>query len=146
MIRKGKIEDLPELLELIIELAVYEKAESEVSNTVERMKVDGFGDNPVYGFIVAEEEGKIVGASIYYFRYSTWKGKRIYLEDLIVNEDWRGKGLGKQLFEQTMAIGKESNCTGMMWQVLDWNESAINFYKKYNTEFDEEWVNCHLQF
>jgi len=146
MIRKGKIEDLPELLDLIIELAVYEKAENEVSNTIERMKEDGFGNNPVYGFLVAEEGGKVVGASIYYYRYSTWKGKRIYLEDLIVNENWRGKGIGRKLFEQTIAIGKESNCTGMMWQVLDWNKSAINFYKKYHTEFDEEWINCHLQF
>lgn len=145
-IRKGVPEDLPALLELIRELAIYENAEEEVVNTVEMMKEDGFGRNPVYGFIVAEEENKIVGASIYYYRYSTWKGRRLYLEDLIVNEPKRGSGIGKKLFEETIEIGKKTNCTGMMWQVLDWNEPAINFYKKYDTHFDEEWINCNIDF
>ena len=145
-IRKGEKRDLEKLLELIVELAVYENAPEEVTNTIQMMEKDGFGDNPVYGFIVAEEDSKIIGASIYYYRYSTWKGKRLYLEDLIVTEEKRGQGAGKLLFEETIQIGKDTGCTGMMWQVLDWNEPAINFYKKYQTNFDGEWINCNLHF
>lgn len=147
-IRKGKEEDLPQVLDLIVELAIYEKAAHEVKNTVDLMQRDGFGPNPVFGFFVAEDlsKNKIVGLSLYYYRYSTWKGKRLYLEDLIVSESQRGNGTGKRLMDQTIAFGKESGCTGMMWQALDWNEPALNFYKKYNARFDEEWVNCHLDF
>lgn len=147
IIRQGKKEDLPAALGLIRELAIYEKAEHEVDNTVEMMEIDGFGPNPVFGFIVAEEDnGEIVGMSMYYYRYSTWKGKRMYLEDLIVKETKRGSGVGKLLFERTIEIGKETGCTGMMWQVLDWNEPAINFYKKYNTRMEDNWINCNLDF
>jgi GNAT superfamily N-acetyltransferase len=144
-LRKGEIHDLPRVLELIKELALYENAFDQVSNTVEMMKEDGFGLNPSYGFIVAEVGDKIMGLSLYYFRYSTWKGRRLYLEDIIVSERERGRGLGKLLFDRTMKISLEENCTGMMWQVLDWNKPAINFYKKYNAKFDNEWVNCHLE-
>ena len=129
-IRKGIKEDLPEVLELIKELADYEKALDQVANTVERMEHDGFGEHPVYGFLIAEENQSIIGTSIYYYRYSTWKGKRLYLEDLVVTESRRGSGAGKLLFEQTLEIARETGCSGMMWQVLDWNEPAINFYKK----------------
>lgn len=145
-IRKGKKADIPAVLELVKELAVYEKSLDQVANTVERMEEDAFGDSPVFDFIVAEKAGEIVGTSIYYYRFSTWKGKRMYLEDLIVTESHRGEGIGKLLFEETIKIGKETQCTGMMWQVLDWNEPAINFYKKYQTDFENEWVNCHLDF
>lgn len=145
-IRQGKKEDLPAALELIRELAIYEKAEEQVVNTVEMMEKDGFGSQPVFGFIVAEEAGEIIGMSMYYYRYSTWKGKRMYLEDLIVREAKRGSGVGKLLFERTIEIGKETECTGMMWQVLDWNEPAINFYKKYNTNMEGDWINCNLDF
>lgn len=145
-IRKGEKKDLAAVLGLIKELAVYEKALDQVANTVERMEADGFGEHPVYGFIVAEEDGNVIGTSIYYYRYSTWKGKRLYLEDLVVTESRRGDGAGKLLFEETLNIAKKTNCTGMMWQVLDWNEPAINFYKKYNTNFDEEWINCNIDF
>jgi GNAT superfamily N-acetyltransferase len=109
------------------------------------MEEDGFGNNPIFGFFVAEQNNKIVGLSLYYYRYSTWKGKRLYLEDIIVTEKERGNGLGKLLFERTMQFSLEENCTGMMWQVLDWNEPAINFYKKYNSKFDGEWLNAHLE-
>ena len=145
-LRKGEKKDLQVVLSLVKELAVYEKAFDQVVNTVERMEEDGFGDQPVYGFIVAEEDGSIIGTSIYYYRYSTWKGKRLYLEDLVVTESRRGDGAGKLLFEETLKIAQETNCSGMMWQVLDWNEPAINFYKKYNTSFDEEWINCNIDF
>lgn len=145
-LRKGRKEDLPKLLELIKELAIYEKAEDEVVNTVEKMEQDGFGENPIYSFILAEDPSGIIGASIYYYRYSTWKGKRLYLEDLIVTEAKRGVGAGKLLFEETIRIGKQTQCSGMMWQVLDWNEPAINFYKKYQANFEDDWINCSINF
>ena len=146
IIRKGTKEDLPRALELIRELAVYEKAPDEVTNTLEMMENDGFGEHPVFGYIVAEEAGIIHGMSMYYWRYSTWKGKRIYLEDLIVTEAKRGSGIGKLLFDKTIAIGKAAGATGMMWQVLDWNEPAINFYKKYQAHIEDGWLNCNLNF
>ncbi|MEQ8470734.1 MAG: GNAT family N-acetyltransferase [Marinoscillum sp.] len=145
-VRQGTREDLPKALELIKELALFEKAPEQVTNTLEMMEKDGFGPAPIFGFILAEENGTIHGMSIYYWRYSTWKGKRIYLEDLIVTESKRGLGIGKLLFDQTIAIGKEQGATGMMWQVLDWNEPAINFYKKYNATIEDEWLNCSLNF
>lgn len=144
-VRKGTKADLPRTLELIKELAEYEKAPLEVSNTLAMMEEDGFGQNPIFGFFVAENARGIVGISVYYYRYSTWKGKRLYLEDIIVTESERGSGLGKLLFDRTMQQCLNDGCTGMMWQVLDWNEPAINFYKKYNAKMDYEWVNCHLE-
>jgi GNAT superfamily N-acetyltransferase len=145
IVRTGKKKDLPQALELIRELAEYERALSEVTNTVAMMEEDGFGKQPIFGFFVAEEMQQMVGLSLYYFRYSTWKGKRLYLEDIIVTKSHRGKGIGKQLFEATMQKALEENCTGMMWQVLDWNQPSIEFYKRYNTRFDQEWINCHLE-
>ncbi len=145
-IRKGTKNDLPSAFELIKELALFEKAPDEVSNTLELMEKDGFGEQPIYWYIVAEEDGVIIGMSMYYFRYSTWKGKRLYLEDLIVTEDRRGTGVGKMLFERTIEIARETSCTGMMWQVLDWNEPAINFYREYGAKLDSGWLNCSLNF
>ena len=144
-IRKGIEGDLPRTLELVKELAAYERALGEVSNTVQAMKEDGFGKNPIFGFFVAEVDQEIVGVSLYYYRYSTWKGKRLYLEDIIVTDRMRGQGIGKLLFEATLHYSLKQNCTGMMWQVLDWNEPAINFYKKYSAKMDGEWVNCTLE-
>ncbi len=144
-VRKGKREDLPRVLELIKELAEFERAAHEVSNTVSKMEEDGFGANPVYGFFVAEDEGLIQGLSLYYYRYSTWKGKRLYLEDIVVTESQRGKGIGKMLFDTTMKLALDEGCTGMMWQVLEWNTPAIDFYKKYNAHMDGEWINCNLE-
>lgn len=145
IIREGLREDLPRVLELVKELAEYEKAPHEVINTVAMMEHDGFGPQPVYGFFVAENERGIVGLSLYYWRYSTWKGKRLYLEDIIVTERERGNGIGKLLFDRTMKHALDENCSGMMWQVLDWNEPAINFYKKYGASLAQEWVNCNLE-
>lgn len=144
-IREGRREDLPRVLELIRELAEYERAPHEVTNTLDQLQEDGFGPHPVYGFFVAERAGIVIGLSLYYWRYSTWKGKRLYLEDIIVTASERGRGAGQQLFNRTMQKAIEENCTGMMWQVLDWNEPAIRFYKKFGAKLDGEWVNCHLE-
>lgn len=144
-IRNGKKEDLPRTLELIKELAEFERAPHEVINTVERMEIDGFGPQPIFGFFVAENENGIVGLSLFYWRYSTWKGKRLYLEDIIVTEAERGKNIGQQLFDRTMRHALEENCSGMLWQVLDWNEPAIKFYKKYGSTIVNEWLNCSLE-
>lgn len=144
-IRVGRKEDLPRTLELIKELATYERAPHEVITTVEQMERDGFGPQPIFGSFVAEREGRIIGISLYYWRYSTWKGKRLYLEDIIVTESERGKGAGKLLFDRTMQHALDEGCTGMMWQVLEWNEPAINFYKKYGARLDDEWTNCSLE-
>jgi len=143
-IRKGLEEDLPAVLELIKELALYEKAPNEVTNTVAKMREDGFGNNAAFGFFVAEVEAKIVGISLYYTRYSTWKGKCLYLEDIIVTESFRGNGIGNLLFEKTKQYTAENNFVSINWQVLDWNEPAINFYKKYDAEFHTDWINCRI--
>lgn len=145
-IRKGTKNDLPRLLELIQELADFENEPDAVVNTTEMMLEDGFGEKSIFDFVVAATDGRIIGASIYYYRYSTWKGRRLYLEDLIVTEQYRGNGVGAMLFEETIKIGKSTKCTGMMWQVLDWNQSAIDFYKKYETKFGNEWINCNIDF
>lgn len=144
-IRKGVKEDLPRVLELIKELAVYERAADEVINTLELMENDGFGQHPIFGFFVAENKAGIVGLSLYYWRYSTWKGKRLWLEDIIVTEKERGKGIGKELFDRTMQHALDEKCSGMMWQVLDWNEPAINFYRKYESSIGGQWLNCTLE-
>jgi GNAT superfamily N-acetyltransferase len=143
-IRLGKAADVPAAFALIQELALYEKAPHEVENTIEQMLEDGFGPHPIYGFLVAESGGQVVGISLYYYRYSTWKGKRLYLEDLIVTETYRGKGIGKLLFDATIGVAHQNACNGMSWQVLEWNTPAIEFYKKFNASFDGEWVNCTL--
>ncbi len=143
-IRPGKKEDLPQVLELIRELAIYERAANEVENTVEMMLEDGFGEHPVYGFFVAEKDDKIIGLALYYYRYSTWKGKCLYLEDIIVTEAHRGAGIGRELLDKIVEKAKEDNVRRVNWQVLDWNEPAINFYKKVGADLDGEWINCAL--
>ena len=146
-IRKGQQKDLAQVLDLIKELAIYEKALEEVENSVAQMEMDGFGKSAIFDFYVAVNEDLVVGTAIYYTRYSTWKGKRLYLEDLVVKESLRRQGVGKMLFDEVLKIAKATQCTGMMWQVLDWNESAINFYKKhYPTQFGHEWINCNIDF
>ena len=144
-IRKGVKADLPRVLELVKELATYERAADSVINNVALMEHDGFGPNPIFGFFVAENEKGIVGLSLFYWRYSTWKGKRLWLEDIIVTESERGKGFGKILFDRTMQHALDEKCSGMMWQVLDWNEPAINFYRKYGSNIGGEWLNCQLE-
>jgi len=130
-IRFAVQEDCERLLELIHELALYEKAPQEVTVKLEEFVEAGFGNNPVWKAFVAEREGQILGFALYYVRYSTWKGCRLYLEDFIVTAEERGKGIGKILFERVMQEAREKGFNGMSWQVLDWNAPAINFYNKY---------------
>lgn len=145
-VRKAVRKDCAPMLELIRELAEFENALDEVALTLEQFTEDGFGKAPVWGAFVAETAGKIVGISLYYERYSTWKGRRLYLEDLVVTEEMRGRQIGRQLFEATMEYGKSGNFSGMVFQVLNWNEPAISFYKKYSPKFDDEWLNVSIEF
>lgn len=143
-IRRAEKKDCARLLELITELAVYEKAPNEVTVTLAHFEESGFGTNPVWWGFVAEVNGHVEGFALYYIRYSTWKGQRMYLEDILVTEKMRGNQLGKKLFDQLMIEAKEKNLAGIVWQVLEWNEPAINFYKKYKANFDGEWINCSI--
>jgi GNAT superfamily N-acetyltransferase len=142
--RRAERKDCKRIMELVHELAVYEKAPDEVTVTLEHFEESGFGLNPVWWAFVAEDKDIIIGFALYYVRYSTWKGQRMYLEDLLVTESMRGKKVGAMLFDQLIAEAKEKKFTGIAWQVLEWNEPAINFYKKLNASFDGEWVNCAM--
>jgi GNAT superfamily N-acetyltransferase len=151
-IRKAVKEDCKRMMELVHELAVFEKAPGEVTVAFDHFVESGFGAQPVWWAFVAELPGLglpnplIIGFALYYKRYSTWKGQRLYLEDLIVTEKLRGKGVGKLLFERLIEECKEKKYSGMAWQVLDWNEPAINFYKKYDgVNIDSGWLNCSLE-
>lgn len=141
-IRFAVKEDCERLLELINELALYEKAPQEVTVTLAEFVDAGFGTSPVWKAFVAEKNGLIVGFALYYVRYSTWKGCRLYLEDFIVTEEERGNGIGKILFERVIKEAKEKGFNGMSWQVLDWNEPAINFYNKYAANLEGGWLNA----
>jgi len=141
LIRKATQNDLPEVLALVKELALYEKAPNEVTITLQELEKDGFGEHPLFWIILAEVEATIVGMSFYYIRYSTWKGKCLYLEDIIVKETFRGQKVGELLFKETIKIAHEMNAKLLNWQVLDWNEPALNFYKKFNAVLDPTWIN-----
>lgn len=165
-VRRAEKEDCPRLLELITELAVYEKAPNEVTVSLNHFIESGFGEKPVWwGFVASSpltplrkaergispspqvEKGlgdEVLGFALYYIRYSTWKGQAMYLEDILVTESSRGKGIGKLLMDQLIVEAKEKGFNRIIWQVLEWNEPAISFYKKYNAGFDPEWVNCSI--
>ena len=144
-IRQAKKADCPAVLDLIVELAIYEKAENEVELTLKELEEDGFGPQAIYDLLVAEQEGQLIGMALFYEKYSTWKGRSIYLEDLIVTEKARGIGAGKALFNAVAKEAKKRNSGRMEWQVLDWNQSAIEFYEKAGAELDGEWINCKFR-
>ncbi len=144
IIREAEKKDCPRLLELIHELAVFEKAPEEVTVSLDEFIEAGFGSKPVWKSFVAEVNGRIDGFALYYIRYSTWKGCRLYLEDLLVTETMRSNGIGKKLFDRVLIEAKEKGFNGITWQVLDWNEPAINFYKKYGSKIESEWLNGSL--
>ncbi len=143
-IRRVVKEDCPRLLELVQELATYERSPNEVTVTLEHFVESGFGEKPVWWAFVAETEEKIVGFALYYVRYSTWKGQAMYLEDILITHEMRGKGIGKLLFDRLIEEAREKKFNRIIWQVLDWNEAAINFYKKYNADIDVGWLNCSI--
>jgi GNAT superfamily N-acetyltransferase len=161
IIRHAVKEDCPRMMELIKELAAYEKAPDAVTVDFNHFVESGFGEKPIWWALVAETpidsvsktpsplgegQGEVKGFALWYIRYSTWKGQRLYLEDLIVTQEMRGKGIGKLLLDELIDEAKRQKFSGMMWQVLDWNEPAINFYKKYgHVNFDGEWVNCSIE-
>jgi GNAT superfamily N-acetyltransferase len=145
-VRPGTPNDVPDLLRLIQELALYERAPDEVIVTEETLLADGFGEHPRFHLFVAELDHKVVGMALYYFAYSTWKGKYLYLEDLVVQENFRGKGIGKLLFEAVVEVAKTEKVKRMGWQVLNWNDPAINFYQAYGAELSDEWLNGRLFF
>lgn len=143
-VRQGTANDVPEAYRLIKELALYERAPEQVTLTENQLLEDGFGANPIYGLFVAEMAGETIGIALYYEKYSTWTGRCIFLEDIVVTEDKRGLGVGHRLFQSVIQVAKERNSARMEWQVLDWNEPAIRFYQKYNAILDGEWLNGKL--
>jgi GNAT superfamily N-acetyltransferase len=146
IIRKGIESDLPEVLGLVKELAAYERAPLEVEVTIEEMQNWGFGEDKIFDFFVATHEKKIVGTALYYYKYSTWKGKCLFLEDIIITEPFRRYGLGTKLFDEVVKVAQAKKVRRMEWQVLEWNEPAINFYKKYKAVLDPEWINGKLSY
>ncbi len=145
-IEKAVSENMTEVHGLITELAIYEKSEDQMVNTVEQLVKDGFGPNRLFECIVAKFQNKVIGFALYYTSYSTWKGACLYLEDFLVTESMRGKGIGKLLFDEVYGIAKKRGVGRFEWQVLDWNEPAINFYKKYDALLDSEWLNGKIIF
>ncbi len=143
-IRPGRREDVPQVHALVRELAEFEKAPDAVTNTVEQMTADGFGPAPAYRLQVAEAKRRIVGMALFFVKYSTWKGRGLYLDDIVVREPFRRQGIGKKLFDAVLAIAAKEDMKTMHWQVLDWNTPAIEFYKRYNCSFEDGWVDCKL--
>ena len=144
IIRKATKNDMPSVLELIQELATFEKEPDAVVVTVDDLIRDGFSENPLFQCFVAEEENEIIGMALYYYRYSTWKGKTIHLEDLIVKENKRGTGAGFALYKEIIKQGKAENVRRIEWNVLDWNTPAIDFYEKSGAKVLGDWRVVHM--
>jgi GNAT superfamily N-acetyltransferase len=144
-IRRATLADCPRMMELVKELALYERAPDQVTVAMEHFEHSGFGPHPVWWAFVAEENGVVQGFALYYIRYSTWKGQRMYLEDILVTEQARGRGLGALLMNALIQEAKNKGFTGITWQVLEWNEPAFNFYRKFNATLDPEWVNATIE-
>ena len=144
-IRIAEARDVPQMLALVKELAVFERAPDEVTVTQDHMHDAGFGNDPVWVGWVAEVDGMIQGIAVCYERYSTWKGRRLYLEDIIVTESARGHRIGEQLFLECVRHAVRKDYSGMLWQVLDWNVDAIRFYDRFGASWSKEWLNGSLE-
>lgn len=147
-IRSATAADATAALNLIRELALFEKAPEKVTNSLEAFIHDGFGDRPCFELTLAEntDTGKIVGMALYYIGYSTWRGKMVFLDDLVVREAWRGRGIGQQLLDAVFLYAVEVQANIVKWQVLDWNEAALRFYLRqpFEMEMDGEWIDCKI--
>ncbi|MBK7095844.1 MAG: GNAT family N-acetyltransferase [Saprospiraceae bacterium] len=141
-IRKTEKKDYPAVLNLIKELALFERAPEKVTNTAELMNEE---ENHFQSLVAENEEGEIIGMAIFFFAYFTWVGKSLYLDDIVVTEKYRGNKIGTKLLEKVVEFGKKNNCKRIRWQVLNWNEDAIEFYKKYGAKLDGEWINCDME-
>ncbi|CAN5168494.1 GNAT family N-acetyltransferase [soil metagenome] len=143
-IRPALVEDSPAIMGLIRALAEFEKAPEQVLVSEEDIVREGFGTDPIFKVHVAEEANEVVGIALFYTGYSTWKGRMIYLDDLVVHQQYRGRGIGTQLLESVFEYARQTKANLIKWQVLDWNEPAIEFYKKYPVQFGGEWLNCRI--
>jgi GNAT superfamily N-acetyltransferase len=144
IIRKGTQNDMPAVLDLIKELAIFEKEPDAVVVSVDDLIKDGFNENPLFYTFVAEIDSEVVGIALYYYRYSTWKGKTIHLEDLIVKESMRGTGAGFALYSEIIKQGKKDNVRRIEWAVLDWNQNAIDFYEKSGAKVLKDWYQVQM--
>ena len=143
-IRPGKAKDLPEVVKMIKDLADYERSLDQVKITEEVLEKDGFGSHPYFWLLIAEKNGEIAGLAFYFIRYSTWKGKTLYLEDFIVKNEYRRQGIGTLIFEELQNIVREEELSGIVWQVLAWNDLAIEFYKKLGATISNDWLDGSL--
>ena len=143
-IRKGEKQDMPAVLELIKELAAFEKEPDAVVTTVETLEEEGFGENPLFHVFVAEAGGKIEGMALVYYRFSTWKGRTLHLEDLIVRENKRGTGMGNALYQKVIKFAKEQGLKRVEWVVLDWNKHAIDFYERSGANILKGWYTVQM--
>ncbi len=144
-IRKAEAQDCAQILQLIKDLAEYEKALEQVTVSYEHFHDSGFGPKPVWEAWLAVDGDEIIGMALCYMRFSTWKGQRLYLEDLYVKTERRREGIGHLMMDELIDVATERKLHGIAWQVLEWNDLAIGFYKKYNASFDKEWVNCAIE-
>ncbi len=144
-IRKAEPNDFVQIYELIKELAVFENEPDEPSNSLKKFAEEGTAKNPRFQVLVADVDGKIAGIALYYYGYSSWKGSMLYLDDLVVKASYRKLGIGKNLMDELISIAKEERISQVRWHVLDWNENAINFYKKYPVTFDKTWITVKLE-
>lgn len=144
ILRRGQESDLPRVLALIQELAAFERAPEAVTNNLAMMQRDGFGPEPIFSFFVLESGIDLIGLALFYTAYSTWKGRMLFLEDLVVTEAARRGGYGRQLFDAVVSEARRTGAQRMKWQVLDWNEPAIGFYKKLGANIESEWLNGNL--
>lgn len=145
IVRKATFDDLVDIHQLVHELAVYEKAEHEFIASLEDYRAH-FTENAFYSLVATTEEQEVIGMALYYLTYSTWKGKMMYLEDFVVKEAYRRKGVGSMLFEAFLADAQQNGCKLVKWQVLDWNEPALQFYEKQSAVIEKGWWNGKIFF